>query len=76
MGTPYYEIKYLNSDGTQSVRTYTYFSRKDLALGKKVIAPTFKNEKQVGVVFAVNVPEPGFPCKEITEIIPEEEDDA
>lgn len=75
MGTPYYEIKYLNSDGTQSARSYTYFSRQDLALGKKVIAPTFKNERQVGVVFAVNCPEPGFKCREIVEVL-EEEDNA
>ena len=76
MGTDFYEIKYLNPDGTQSARSYTYFSRKDLSLGQKVVAPTFKNERQVGVVFAVNVPEPTFKCREITEIVPEGEDDA
>ena len=76
MGTPYYEIKYLNSDGTQSARAYTYYSALELRLGQKIVSPTFKNDKQVGMVVAVNCPDPGFACKEITEIIPEEEDDA
>ena len=76
MATNYYEIRYLNSDGTQSARAYTYFSHMDLALGQKVICPTYKNDRQLGIVFAVNCPEPGFSCKEITEIIPEDEDNA
>lgn len=76
MATNYYEIRYLNSDGTQSARAYTYFSRMDLVLGQKVISPTVKNDKQIGVVFAVNCPEPGFACREIVEIAPEEDDNA
>lgn len=74
MGTDFYEIRYLNPDGTQSARSYTYYSRKELALGQKVVSPTFKNERQVGVVFAVNCPEPDFKCREITEVLPEEDD--
>lgn len=72
MGTSYVEVKYLNSDGTQSARAYTYFSNLDLKLKQKVYAPTARNPKQEAMVVAVNCPEPPFPCKEITEIMPEE----
>lgn len=76
MGTNYYEVKYKQTDNSWGDRPYTYYSALDLRLGQKVYAPTYKNPRQEAMVFAVNVPKPPFPCKEITEVMPEEEDDA
>lgn len=75
MGTNYYEVQYKQGDNAWSERAYTYFSKLDLLLGQRVYAPTYKNPKQEARVFAVNVPEPSFTCKEITEVMPEGEDD-
>lgn len=74
MGTDYYEVQYKQGENAWSERAYTYFSKLDLRLGQKVYAPTYKNPRQEARVCAVNVPEPGFPCKEITEIMTEEDD--
>lgn len=76
MGTKFYEVKYLNSDGVRNDKTYTYRSELDLRLGQKVICPTYKNPRETAVVVAVNCPEPGFRCKEIVEVMTEDEADA
>ena len=72
MGTKYYEVKYLNSYGVRNDKTYTYRSELNLRLGQKVYAPTYKSDRSEAVVVAVNCPEPGFKCKEIVEVMPEE----
>ena len=76
MGTNYYEVVYKQGEVGWSGKTYTYYSALDLHLKQKVYAPTYKNPRQEAMVVAVNCPEPDFACKEITEIMPEEEDDA
>ena len=76
MGTKFYEVVYKQGEVGWSGRTYTYYSDLELSLKQKVYAPTYKNPRQEAMVVAVNVPDPGFACKEITEIIPEEENDA
>lgn len=47
---------------------YTYQTKLPLKTGDKVIAPTMKEPRQRGIVTAVNVAKPKFPCKEITEL--------
>lgn len=74
MGTNYVEVQYRQGENEWSQRKYTYYSALDLRLGQKVYAPTVKNPRQEARVFAVNVPEPGFVCKEIVEVMPEEDD--
>lgn len=74
MGTNYYEVEYRQNETEWSQRKYTYYSALGLRLGQKVYAPTVKNPRQEARVFAVNCPKPPFPCKEITEIMPEEDD--
>lgn len=76
MGTNFYEVVYKQGENEWGARPYTYKSDLDLRLKQRVYAPTYKNPRQEAMVVAVNCPEPGFSCKEITEIIPEEEDDA
>ena len=76
MGTKFYEVVYKQGEVGWSARPYTYKSELDLRLKQHVYAPTYKNPRQEAMVVAVNVPEPDFTCREITEIIPEEEDDA
>ena len=66
------EVKYTASNGVTGGKTYTYKTRLDLRLGQKVICPTYKNPRETAVVVAVNCPEPGFKCKEITEVVTEE----
>lgn len=68
----YVEVIYDDSNGV-SKKSYTYYTFLDLRLGQKVICPTYRNPRQVATVTAVNCPEPGFRCKEITEVMPETE---
>lgn len=72
MGTKFYEVVYKQGENEWGARPYTYKSDLDLRLKQRVYAPTYKNPRQEAMVVAVNCPEPGFSCKEITEIIPEE----
>lgn len=74
MATDYYEVQYKQGENEWSQRAYTYYSRLDLKLGQKVYAPTVKNPRQEARVFAVNCPKPNFPCKEIVEVMTEEDD--
>ena len=74
MGTNYFEVQYRQGENEWSQRTYTYRSDLDLRLGQKVYAPTVKNPRQEARVFAVNCPKPSFPCKEIVEVMTEEDD--
>lgn len=76
MGTKFYEVVYKQGEIGWSGRPYTYKSELELSLKQKVYAPTHKNPRQEAMVVAVNCPDPGFACKEITEIMAEEEDDA
>ena len=74
MGTKFYEVVYKQSENEWGVRPYTYKSELDLRLQQKVYAPTYKNPRQEAMIVSVNVPEPGFVCREITEVIPGEEE--
>lgn len=71
-GFEFVEVKYTASDGVTTGKTYTYKTKLNLRLGQKVICPTYKNPRETAVVVAVNCPEPGFRCKEITEVVLEE----
>ena len=71
-GFEYVEVKYTASDGVTTGKTYTYKTKLNLRLGQKVYAPTYKSDRSEAVVVSVNCPEPGFKCKEITEVMPEE----
>lgn len=71
-GFEFVEVKYTASDGVTTGKTYTYKTKLNLRLGQKVICPTYKNPRETAVVVAVNCPEPGFRCKEIVEVMPEE----
>lgn len=71
-GFEYVEVKYTTNDGVTGSKTYTYKTKLDLRLGQKVYAPTYKSDRSEAVVVSVNCPEPGFRCKEITEVMPEE----
>ena len=51
---------------------YTYRTKLPLKVGDKVIAPTLKEPTQRGIVVEVNVAEPYFDCREITEYDPTE----
>lgn len=70
-GFSFVEVVYDDSNGVTN-RPYTYKTRLDLRLGQKVFAPTYKSPTQRATVTAVNCPEPGFKCREITEVVPEE----
>ena len=70
-GFSFVEVVYDDSNGVTN-RAYTYKTRLDLRLGQKVFAPTYKSPTQRATVVAVNCPEPGFKCREITEVVPEE----
>lgn len=52
---------------------YTYETHLPLKYGDRVITPTVKAADQRGIVVAVDVPSPKFPCREITEYYKEEE---
>lgn len=55
-------------------RTYTYATEMALAPGDIVAAPTAKKpDGNKAMVVAVDLPEPPFPCKEITALWVEEE---
>lgn len=71
-GFEYVEVKYTASDGVTTGKTYTYKTKLNLRLGQKVYAPTYKSDRSEAVVVSVNCPEPGFKCKEIVEVMPEE----
>lgn len=73
-GFEYVEVKYTTSDGVTGGRSYTYKTRLDLRLGQKVYAPTYRSDRSEAVVVAVNCPEPPFRCKEITVVMPEEDE--
>lgn len=72
-GFCYVEVVYDDSNGVTN-RPYTYKTRLDLRLGQKVFAPTYRSPSQKATVTAVNCPEPIFRCKEIVEVVPEEEE--
>lgn len=57
------------AEGEQAftARTYTYETGLDVKEGDFVIAPTVNGEL-IAIVRAVDLPEPPFPCKEITQI--------
>lgn len=74
-GFEFVEVVYDDNNGVTN-RAYTYKTKLDLRLQQKVIAPTYKNPRQTATVTAVNCPEPPFKCKEITEVMPEEEANA
>ena len=60
-------VKY-KQDERWSDKSYTYCANLDLHLGERVNAPTVKNPKQEALVVGVNMPEPPFKCREITEL--------
>ena len=73
MSETYCKIKYRKAGGFYAGLEYTYQTRLPLMTGDKVIAPTAKEPRQRGIVTAVNVPEPGFACRSITEYDPDAE---
>lgn len=66
------EIQYCSPDGVNNNKTYTYKTRLDLRLGQRVYAPTYRSDRSEAVVTAINCPDPGFKCREIVEVMPEE----
>lgn len=72
-GFEYVEVKFTANNGVSNEKVYSYRTRLDLRLGQRVFCPTFKSSRSEAVVVAVNCPDPGFRCKEITEIVPETE---
>ena len=72
-GFEFVEIRYTTSDGVNNGKTYSYKTRLDLRLGQRVYAPTYRSDKSEAVVTAINCPDPGFKCREITEVMPETE---
>lgn len=48
--------------------TWSYRTELALAAGDKVIVPTKLNPRQRAIVTETDVGDPGFPCKEITEM--------
>ena len=70
----YVKVKYYKGQmGGYHGAEYTYFTNLALTDGDKVIAPTKNEARQRGIVTAVNVPAPSFPCREIAEYDPEAE---
>ena len=67
------KVKYYKSFGVYCGAEYFYETSLPLAVGDKVIAPTKNEARQRGIVTAVNVPVPSFPCREIAEYDPEAE---
>lgn len=64
----YVSIRYYKSPaGVYAGAEYTYHTDLPLKVGDKVITPTVKEPRQRGIVTKVNVPQPSFPCKDITE---------
>lgn len=68
----YVAVKY-EQDGKWSNKEYTYKTDLNLCEGVAVIAPTAKNPKQLAIISRINLPEPTFKCKEITELWKEDE---
>lgn len=50
------EIQYCGQDGQPKGKAYSYFADIPLAVGDRVVVPTYKGDGE-GVVCAVNVPE-------------------
>ena len=48
-------------------RAYTYHTAMNLKPGDRVICPTAKNPMQRGMVAEINLPQPAFACRSITE---------
>ena len=48
-------------------KEYTYETDLPLQIGDKVITPTAKEPRQRGIVTMLNVAQPGFDCRKITE---------
>lgn len=66
-------IKYYKGElGGYHGREYTYETKLPLVPGDKVITPTVNEPTQRGIVTAVNVSKPKFPCREIAEYDPTE----
>ena len=65
------KVKYYKSLGGYQGREYYYETDLDLKRGDCVIAPTKNEAQQKGLVTEINLPDPGFPCRRITEFDPE-----
>lgn len=69
-------VKYKVAEHQYGEKSYTYQTELPLKLGDKVVANTPKNPMQEALVVGVNMPEPPFKCKAITEYVPEVSADA
>lgn len=68
------EVQYYKGTGFYAGAKYTYETFLPLKAGDKVIAPTVKEPRQRGIVAAVNVKMPNFPCRRIEEYDPDAEE--
>lgn len=60
-------VQYVGDDGEAKGRTYTYYTEMDLEENELVEAPVGPFARpQRAIVVAVDLPEPSFDCKEIT----------
>ena len=57
-------IKYYKG-GFYGGREYTYETNLPLNVGDKVITPTVSDPDQRGIVTAINIKGPSFPCRTI-----------
>ena len=57
-------IKYYKG-GFYAGREYTYETNLPLNVGDKDITPTVSDPEQRGIVTAINIKEPSFPCRTI-----------
>ena len=56
-----------NGAKTEAESCYIYETDLPLQIGDKVITPTAKEPRQRGIVTMLNVAQPGFDCRKITE---------
>lgn len=57
-------IKYYKG-GFYAGREYTYETNLPLQIGDKVVTPTISDPEQRGIVTAINLKKPDFPCRMI-----------
>lgn len=67
-------VQYYKGAGFYAGAKYIYETVLPLETGDKVIAPTVNEPRQRAIVAAVDVTAPRFPCREITEYDPEQEE--
>lgn len=67
-------VQYYKGAGFYAGAKYIYETSLPLKNGGYVIAPTVNEPRQRAIVRAVDVTAPRFPCREITEYDPEQEE--